>query len=310
MLSPDPKYIFRGNMSCVHCVLFSINPNAEHLYAGTIKGNVHIWNLNTNRELCQIPSGKESCLSLLCMNNDLFVQHKCGLIKAYKNTGSQWILNKSIDTNFYHYCRFQSLSEHEVLVPLEESTVGILSTNTFNIGLKLKCSGNEDLGEAMVIKPLRNERLVLVGYERGTVILWDIRQSRVLSSLKLESCPMALDFDNNVMKGVIGSPSDNIQTFSLSDNSLFVNNKIPLTNPGISVITIRPDAKIMAAGGWDSRVRIFSWKNLKPLAVLDQHRETVQDICFSLARTRTYDNKYLMATAAKDGYVALWDIYN
>lgn len=244
------------------------------------------------------------------MNNDLFVQHKCGLIKVYKNTGSQWVVDKFIDTEFFHYCRFQSLSEHEILVPLKESTVGILSTNTFTIGLKLKCSDNEDLGEAMVIKPLRNERLVLVGYERGTLILWDIRQCKVLSFINVESCPMALDFDATLMKGAIGSPSDSMQMFTLSDSSLSLNRKITLTNPGISVITIRPDAKIMAVGGWDSRVRLFSWKNLKPLAVLDEHREAVQDICFSLNRTRAYDNKYLMATAAKDGYIALWDIYN
>lgn len=232
------------------------------------------------------------------------------MIKVYRSTGSQWVVDKSIDTQFYHYCRFQSLSEHEVLVPLQESTVGILSTNTFDVGLRLRCSDNEDLGEAMVIKPLRNERLVLVGYERGTLILWDIRQRKVLSSIRLESCPMALDFDDNSMRGIIGSPSKNLQMFTVSNDSLFVDKKITLTNAGISVITIRPDAKIMAVGGWDSRVRIFACKSLKPLAVLDQHRETVQDICFSRNTTRTYDNKYLMATAAKDGYIALWDIYN
>lgn len=66
----------------------------------------------------------------------------------------------------------------------------------------------------------------------------------------------------------------------------------------------------MAVGGWDSRVRIFSWKNLKPLAVLNQHKDTVQDINYSIQGIKGYDNKCIMATAAKDGYIALWDIYN
>lgn len=83
-----------------------------------------------------------------------------------------------------------------------------------------------------------------------------------------------------------------------------------MTNPGTSVITIRSDAKIMAVGGWDSRVRIFSWKSLKPLAVLDQHKDTIHDISYSTQRIKAYDNKFIMATAAKDGYIALWDIYN
>lgn len=98
--------------------------------------------------------------------------------------------------------------------------------------------------------------------------------------------------------------------FSISDGSLYDKHKISLKNAGTSVITVRPDAKIVAVGGWDSRVRIFSWKSLKQLAALDQHRDTVQDIAYSSERLETYDNKYVMATAAKDGYIALWDIYN
>lgn len=66
----------------------------------------------------------------------------------------------------------------------------------------------------------------------------------------------------------------------------------------------------MAVGGWDSRVRLFSLKNFKPLAVLNQHKDTVQDIAYSTQRVKTYDDKWIMATAAKDGYIALWDIYN
>lgn len=83
-----------------------------------------------------------------------------------------------------------------------------------------------------------------------------------------------------------------------------------MTNPGTSIITIRPDAKIMAVGGWDSRIRLYSWKTLKPLAVLNQHKDTVHDISYSIERIKAYDNKFIMATAAKDGYIALWDIYN
>lgn len=49
--SPDPKYVFRGDMDCVNCILFQMTPNVEHLYAGTAEGNVHIWDLNVNKIL-------------------------------------------------------------------------------------------------------------------------------------------------------------------------------------------------------------------------------------------------------------------
>ncbi|XP_076749889.1 guanine nucleotide-binding protein subunit beta-like protein 1 isoform X1 [Xylocopa sonorina] len=310
--APDPRYLLRGDMGCIHCVLFQITPNIEHLYAGTTKGNIHIWDLNTNRELDRIASGQDSCLSLLSLNIDhLLAQHKCGLINMYKKTESQWIVHKSVNIDFYHYCRIQRLSESEVIVPLKESTIGILSANTFNVELKLSTSNLKNLGEVMVIKPLQNERLVLVGYEGGKLILWDVRQSKILNSLTVESNPMALEFDPTLRKGAIAGPSDNIQIFTLSvDHLLCDKSKITLTNPGTSVITIRPDGRVVAIGGWDSRVRIFSWKSLKPLAVLDQHKEAVQDINYSTRQISAYDNKNIMATAAKDGYIALWDIYN
>ncbi|XP_017757972.1 PREDICTED: guanine nucleotide-binding protein subunit beta-like protein 1 [Eufriesea mexicana] len=311
ILPPDPKYLFRGEMGCIHCILFQITSNIEHLYAGTAKGNVHIWDLNTNRELCRITSEQDSCLNLQSLNNNLFVQHKSGLIKVYKKTESQWTMHKFINIDFYHYCRFQVFSENEICLPLKESSVGILSTNNFNIELKLNSPDFKNLGEVMTIKPLKNEKLVLVGYEAGKLILWDIRQCRILNCLTIETCPMALDFDTTLLKGAVAGPTNNIQIFNLSVNHLLQNkNKITLINPGTSVITIRSDAKIMAVGGWDSRVRIFSWKSLKPLAVLNQHKDTVHDISYSTQRIKAYDNKFIMATAAKDGYIALWDIYN
>ncbi|CAK9807399.1 Guanine nucleotide-binding protein subunit beta-like protein 1 [Anthophora plagiata] len=309
--TPDPKYLFRGDMCSVHCIIFEVTSTVEHFYAGTATGNIHIWDLNTNRELYRITSEKDCCLSLQSLNNDnLLVQHKCSLIKVYKKTESQWIAYKSLNIDFYHYCRFQ-VSGNEIFVPLKDSTVGMLSSNTFNIELKLNSSKFDNLGEVMVIKPLKNEKLILAGYEGGKLILWDIRQKSILSSLIIETCPMALDFDTALMKGIIGGPSDKIQIFTLSANNLLHDkSKITMKNPGTSAISIRPDAKIVAVGGWDSRVRIFSWKSLKPLAVLDQHKDTVQDITYSTERLKTYDDKCIMATAAKDGYVALWDIYN
>ncbi|XP_078033970.1 guanine nucleotide-binding protein subunit beta-like protein 1 [Augochlora pura] len=311
LLPPDPIYLFRSDMGSIHSILFQITPHVELLYAGTGKGNVHIWNLETNRQLSQIRSGQESCLSLQSLDGEnLFVQHKCGLINAYKRTESNWNKYKSIDIDFYHYCRFQTFSQNELFVPLKESKVGILSTNTFSMELELSPPNIEKLGEVMVIKPLNNQQLVLVGYECGKLNLWDLRQRKILNYLVTEPCPMALDFDTTLMKGIISGPSDQLQVFTLSENHILCDKtKIKLTNPGTSVITIRPDNKIVAIGGWDSRIRIYSWKNLKPLAVLDQHRDTVQDIAYSWVKVRTYD-KSIMATAAKDGYIALWNIYN
>lgn len=73
---------------------------------------------------------------------------------------------------------------------------------------------------------------------------------------------------------------------------------------------MRPDMRVFAAGGWDSKIRIYSWKSLRPLVVLDQHKTAIHDIIYSSTRVEAYNSKCLMAVAGKDGTVSLWDLYN
>lgn len=79
-----------------------------------------------------------------------------------------------------------------------------------------------------------------------------------------------------------------------------------LVNAGISDITIRPDKKIVATAGWDHRIRIFGWKKLKPLAVLDYHTATVHSVSFSDHSSPT---DRLLAAGAKDHRISIWSIY-
>jgi WD40 repeat protein len=78
-------------------------------------------------------------------------------------------------------------------------------------------------------------------------------------------------------------------------------NEIITKNPGFNQILIRKDQKIVAAAGWDSHVRIFTAKKLKPLAVLSYHKENVQCLTFST------DN--ILSCGSKDHHISLWEIY-
>ena len=82
---------------------------------------------------------------------------------------------------------------------------------------------------------------------------------------------------------------------------------IPVTSEasgsgGVASLAVRPDRKLLAAGGWDKRVRLWQWKRWKPLAVLKQHTETVTAVHFSA------DSRWL-ASASNDRTIALWDVY-
>lgn len=80
-----------------------------------------------------------------------------------------------------------------------------------------------------------------------------------------------------------------------------------LTNPGVSQLCISGDGKLLASAGWDHRVRVFGWKKLRPLAVLQYHSDMVQSVAFS---DHQDPQQRLLAAGSKDQRISLWSIYN
>lgn len=101
-----------------------------------------------------------------------------------------------------------------IVIPLKESTIGSLSLKTNCIEYKLNPLQHCDIkafGEVMAIKPVKEkDHLILVAYESGHVALWDIRKQSFLNSYLIEDCPMALDVDGSMMRGILGSSSNNL----------------------------------------------------------------------------------------------------
>lgn len=105
--------------------------------------------------------------------------------------------------------------KHAILVPLDSSAVGILSLKTFNIESTLdpsKLPCYNQLGTVMAVKPLTQiDGLILIAYEGGQLLLWDMKKNDVLSSLSVEHYPMTFDFDASLMQGILGSTSDKLE---------------------------------------------------------------------------------------------------
>ena len=79
---------------------------------------------------------------------------------------------------------------------------------------------------------------------------------------------------------------------------------LPITNEvtssgGTNDLASRPDAKVFAAAGWDKRVRVWAWKNLKPLALFKQHTLPVNSLTWSGC-------SHWLASASADKTIAIW----
>lgn len=195
------------------------------------------------------------------------------------------------------------------MVPKGENHLDVHSLRDLAPVLKLLPECEENVGALMSVRII-NPHAVLGTFESGHFITWDIREGRVLSVAKLKES-LALDYDDLTNRGIYAGPGDRIGIFAFQKPQMTIQERseITLKNPGVSCLRIRPDRKIFVSGGWDGRVRVFSWKSLRPLAVLTEHKKNILDIAFSPGPVDLWKAP-LMAIAGEDSQITLWDLYN
>jgi len=94
-------------------------------------------------------------------------------------------------------------------------------------------------------------------------------------------------------------------------------NSIIIKYAGIADIKIRSDSKIFATAGWDSNIRIFSSKTMKPLAILSYHKESVYSLAFAYIFSHEDNDtlieneiqNHFLVGGGKDNRISLWEIY-
>ena len=159
-------------------------------------------------------------------------------------------------------------------------------------------STTNDEGAVMAVKFLSTSEpnLLVAAYETGFISIWSCGNIR--NETRLKDMPTCIAHDAQRRRILVGSASSTINIFD--DEQLQFLHQVPLTNPGINCIAIRP--KFFVTGGWDKRLRLFSSKTLKPLCVLQLHEQDLNALVF------TTDG--LLACASSDAMISLWDLYN
>ncbi|KAI5362791.1 putative WD40/YVTN repeat-like-containing domain superfamily [Septoria linicola] len=188
--------------------------------------------------------------------------------------------------------------------------------------------------------------LILAGYESGHACIW----TQPLPSKKAWQCVYTCKSHSQPILSLDIARSTGVFYTSGAD-AIIARHPLPTSaveaktlqtrHAGQQGLTVRNDEKIVATAGWDGRMRVYSTKGFKELAVLKWHKEGCYAIGFAdvldaqegtdhvegqdgdgqglvkkesritvvqrrEAKART---THWLAAGSKDGKVSLWDIY-
>ncbi|NXB52341.1 GNB1L protein, partial [Leucopsar rothschildi] len=320
---PDPQFVLRGTSAPVHTLHFSCGgpePDIPLLFSGSENGFIHVWNLKTHRVDTALDGhgGKSiCCVETMGGKDRLLSQGRDQRICLWDLAEGRTSVTDSVFTEHVGFCRCSLLKVAQgrwlmAMAGRSLEEVQILELPSKTSVCTLKPEVGAKLGMPMCLKLRQpscgSQPVLLAGYEDGSVVLWNVSMGKALSQLICHQEPvMSLDFDSEKAKGISGSSEKVLSIWSLNEQqNLQVYKTHELVNAGISDITIRPDKKILATAGWDHRIRIFGWKKLKPLAVLDYHTATVHCVSFS---DPCDPRERLLAAGSKDQRISVWSIY-
>ena len=171
-----------------------------------------------------------------------------------------------------------------------------------------------DTGEMMtVLKPCHTagmlmdikaagEGLIMAGYENGSIYVWDVRfPDHEMNAAKLHGEAISsLDYCERTQRGVSTSVDGTVISWGGTELKPAATADI---KGGAACVRARPDGKLFAVGGCDSRIHIYSGRpKLLPLAVVRAHTQSIQSLAFN-------GHNHTFAAGSCDKTVSMWSIY-
>ncbi|KND04800.1 uncharacterized protein SPPG_00502 [Spizellomyces punctatus DAOM BR117] len=338
---PDPVFVLRAHEADVTAVVFIRNNTI--LASGDQEGHIILWSVLTRRPIRRWRAHTSGILAIHSVAGDNLLSHGrddqlhiwslCD--PSDKASSSPQKPEFTLLVNSLNFCGVSLWKQpadreggaEQTLLALpglgENAEIDIynLSTKTYTLqGLSVP-NASKDTGLCMCLKFFEGPTglCLAAGYESGTIIIWDIESKGLVWRHKVHEEPvLSLDVLPDGSIGFSGGAETKIsQFFPISDPEQTTRH-LTVPTRGIAVVRIRPDGKIVATGGWDSKIRIYNAKKFKPLAILRGHRQGVSCLAFSEAGSSHVGSETnseevappnMFAAGSKDGNVTLWQIY-
>ena len=267
-----------------------------------------------------------------------------------------WLLH-SMDMSALNFCAFSACSETAIsngqglLVAspngLDTGGVDIFQLPREQRVLQIKPDAAVNTGMVMsaTLCPGGSSDVfyLLSGYEDGQISMYSLRTSGTmykaqhLALLKAHSQPvLSLALTPDSRSFFTSSADAHVVKFSLSMASAGDScRRLQCTDTkhsGQQGLSVRSDGKIFATAGWDGRLRIYSAKTTRELAVLSWHKVGCYSTAFADLTERPNapaqssadgaaldiirherrlkaQRTHWLAAGGKDGKISLWDIY-
>ena len=307
---PLPTFVLRSFSSGISCIHYD-RTDASRLYTAEQRGSVHLYNLRTRLPILSLPDAHSSSilgLSQLVENTKLVTLGKDGFLKVWNENGQcQW----AYQTDHYSFANCDVISPNLIVTPVgsDHSTVAALDYQSSSPVVKEFVPMTTGMKNGMVMKlRVMDGRWLFVAYENGSVKVFDIASAKQVDTYQVTSDHEPITAMDAICDTCIcGTTKSEMISLDFSSTKLQVTptfRQVEMPNAGTSFLRCRPgDGKLIAAAGWDSRIRLFRRETGKQLAMLDLHRQQVNCIDFDCQTKQ-------MACASEDRTVSIWDIYN
>ena len=336
---PPPLTVLRGHVDHVTALSFG----DDIIVSGSADGAIIAWDLSIRRPILNFQSHDRSVLAVCPLPSNSSQVISAGRDGKLKLWDINYVDKKAVATVEYntgaaHFCNISTIGRefspigeinNLVISPILEDDVGIWDirakekvgiintklfgkfgmTSTLLLCDRILLESKED----GIVVP--SPACILVGHEDGSLSIFDLKTLKHLSNTKIHSQQlMGVDISPTKRNLLVTGGADTLVQRStiVSDHAmekfqLHESEKISIPDEGSSCVKYRSDGRIVASAHWDSTVRLFDTKKMKPIAILRHHTGSVYAVDFGPKNT-AYQSHFV--TAGKDNNICLWNTFD